>query len=199
MIKFFLRILRSLWPYKQSGEDTITDSENTGRDLKISNEANNAGDESLPPQVDISDDKLQLNLMRYSSGQHDTLGKLYVDGDFICFTLEPPVGDCIAIGTYEVVLREQGGKHSAYWYRFKDMHKGMLWIKETGEIPYAYFSVGNRVEDSLGSILLGIEVKNESESSQIREIWHSEKAYKNFYPKVVAALESGKLACLTIA
>ena len=146
-----------------------------------------------------SDEGLQVSLKRESYGMQDTVGKMYINGKFAAFTLESPKSSCIPEGSYPLTLRKTGGKHSSYWFRFKHMHKGMIFIDSKKEDLFPYLSIGNIGKEAKGSILLGTELKNEDSTDAAREVWYSTQAYKTLYPTIADALESGQELMLEIS
>ena len=78
---------------------------------------------------------MKINLIRYNSTEDYTDGMLFVDGEFVCYTIEDEkrtvkvYGETrIPAGTYDVVLRKEGRFHSKYSKRFEGMHQGMLCV-----------------------------------------------------------------------
>ena len=154
---------------------------------------------------DPDPDVLAVDLVRYSSGAHDTLGKLYVQGAFVAYTLEdahrdtPVPGETrIPAGNYELALRTEGGRHPTYLYRFGDLHKGMLWIKDVPRFPFALICIGNSESDTDGSVLVGTQAVREEDPANRREIWYSEQAYRSLYPRIASHLAAGKPAILRV-
>lgn len=154
---------------------------------------------------DADPNVLAVDLVRYSSGAHDTLGKLYVQGEEVAYTLEDEHRDAptsvktrIPAGTYSLGLRTAGGRHATYLYRFGDMHKGMLWIQDVPGLPYALICIGNNEADTEGSVLVGTQAIRETETGERREIWYSEQAYRSLYPRIADHLATGKPAILRV-
>lgn len=135
---------------------------------------------------------LSLELKRSSYGKHDTLGKLFINGEFAALSLESPKEKCLEEGEYTLSLRKEGGRHATYWYKFGDKHKGMLFLDAGKTDVYPYICIGNIGSDAHGSILLGSQFKDEEKEDAIREIWYSEKAYASVYSQIAAELEAGK-------
>lgn len=140
---------------------------------------------------------MKLKLIRYSSGLESTLGLLFVDDEFSCYTLEDQANarkimheTRIPAGSYKITLRTEGGFHANYLKKFKNIHKGMLWIRNVPGFEYILIHVGNTDLDSSGCILVG-----DSATQNITgrgSIASSVNAYIRFYPIVAAALISGE-------
>jgi hypothetical protein len=165
--------------------------------------ASTTGPYVFTPDTDSS--VLAVDLVRYSSGTHDTLGRLYIQGEQVAYTLEDEHRDTllpgetrIPAGTYPLSLRTAGGRHATYLYRFGDMHKGMLWIRDVPGFPFALICIGNNESDTEGSVLVGTETVREAETSDRREIWYSEQAYRSLYPRIADHLAAGKPAILRV-
>ncbi len=87
---------------------------------------------------------MRIKILRKYATDKSTIGKLYIDNDFICYTLEDPIRKvkifgktCIWAGEYEIKLRKFGLFHNRYSKRFPHIHKGMLQI--TGVKQFKYY------------------------------------------------------------
>ncbi len=143
-------------------------------------------------------------IIRYSRGKQDVLGKFYMNGHFECFTLEslnpdrPYMEELLPVGRYELALRKEGGKHVAYHFRYKAMHRGMLWIKGAEGFPFALIHEGNNYSDVPGSILVGELPVREDQPELQREVWYSDQAYRKIYPNIADHLAKGGKVSLWI-
>jgi hypothetical protein len=140
---------------------------------------------------------VKLEVLRYSGGKETTLGLLFINGDFACYTLEDErrtvkmYGEtAIPAGEYKVTLRTVGGKHQKYRGRFPYMHEGMLWVRDVPGFEYILIHVGNTDDDTEGCLLVGNSaVENvDGEGS----IGSSVAAYKRIYPPIAAAIIQGE-------
>jgi len=109
---------------------------------------------------------MKLKLQRYSDNRESTLGLLYMDTKFQCYTLEDtfreekiPGETRIDGGLYEITLRTEGGMHDSYKKRFP-IHEGMLWLRNVTDFEYVYIHYGNRKKDTSGCILVGNAANN---------------------------------------
>lgn len=139
---------------------------------------------------------MKIYVLRYSSGRESTLGLLFIDGKFECYTLEDEArtikvyGETrIPSGKYKVELRKEGGFHGRYSKRFPDFHQGMLHIRNVPGYEYILIHIGNTDDDTAGCLLVGNEVNNNTVSEGI--ILSSTIAYTNMYKKVIEAFNSG--------
>lgn len=139
---------------------------------------------------------LEVNLSRSSKGSFDIIGKLSVGGEE-CHTLESILG--IPAGEYAIKFRKEGGRHATYWYKFGDIHKGMLWIKGVPNMPHVDIHIGNQHTDAQGGILVGTQVQNAEKADTAREVWYSEAAYEKIYAPIAAHLDGGGRVLLKIS
>ncbi|MEM7374263.1 MAG: DUF5675 family protein [Bacteroidota bacterium] len=147
-----------------------------------------------------------LEIKRTSSGTIDTLGELYLNGEFVCYTLENPIAPdgqvpteslAIPAGTYPISLSNQGGKHATYQYKFGDLHKGLLAIEDVPGFDLLHIHIGNEVRYTYGSIIVGTSFERAEPDSR-RKVLYSEKAYLELYQQIVDLLESGATVKLKI-
>jgi hypothetical protein len=136
-----------------------------------------------------------ITVERITSTLEETLGILFLDGKFECFTLEDQYqtekvyGETrIPEGIYEVTLRTFGGFHKRYQRKF-DFHRGMLWIKHVDNFKDILFHIGNDDDDTAGCILVGTYPV---EKDLRWNVSISTGAYKDFYEKVLAAFDRGE-------
>jgi hypothetical protein len=149
---------------------------------------------------------MNILLERYDSGAEDTLGNLYINGVLQCKTLEDQYravkvkGDTrIPEGTYEIKLRKEGTHHLEYSQnlKYKDIHKGMLWLQNVPGFQYILIHVGNSDKDTEGCILVGTVVVYGDKPPR-RKLLNSALAYRRIYPPIAAAIEKGEKVTITI-
>jgi len=144
-----------------------------------------------------------IRLTRYSDNGKNTLGLLFIDDEFVCYTLEDAHRDIkihgetrIPKGIYKITLRKEGGMHSKYLKRYDEMHKGMIWLKDVPDFEYVYIHIGNTEKDTSGCILVGESVSSNVEVKGM--IMNSTHAYKVLYPLILNALLSGEDVSISI-
>jgi hypothetical protein len=137
---------------------------------------------------------MNILVKRYKSEKDFTIGKVYIDDQFECYSLEDEKRDVkvmhetrIPEGKYKIDLRTFGGHHEQYAKKFPAMHKGMLWVKDVPGFQDILIHIGNTDEDTSGCLLIGLNV---DEAKGI--LYNSTAAYLRFYPKVLAAIEAKK-------
>jgi len=143
---------------------------------------------------------MHLTLARHQYGALSTLGRLYINGAFECFTLENPWQDnkrrvsCVPEGTYEVKFRLVGGFQTRAREIFPDLHnsiRGMLELQAVPDRDYILIHWGNDPGDTLGCILLG-----ETQSADF--VGRSRAAYRKAYPQIAEPLSCGQRVTLEI-
>lgn len=151
---------------------------------------------------------MELTVKRFADNGNASLGILYINGKFECFTVEDEerkikkAGETrIPNGTYDVSLREEGGYHNKYKIRYPRIHKGMLcisnapdWkiIKDGMTFQYILIHTGNSEKHTDGCLLVNDAVSGKTFSGQ-----SSVDAYKELYPKVANALIIGEKVTIT--
>ena len=142
---------------------------------------------------------MKLQVLRFSSESDSTNGLLFdiTDGiKFLAYTLEDERREekvmsetRIPAGTYEIKLRTEGGHHNKYASRYRNMHKGMLWLQDVPNFKWILIHCGNTDEHTAGCLLVG----DSQENNQIKTngfIGSSSNAYKRIYPAIAEAVEN---------
>jgi len=147
---------------------------------------------------------MKLEVLRFADNGEATLGVLFIDGIFKCFTVEDQEqkGDKIMNetrvpnGTYDINLRAEGGFHNRYAAKYGSMHKGMLciynrpnWKLENNGKSFQYILIhtGNTDDHTSGCLLLNDAVSGATFSGS-----SSVNAYKRIYPRIAEALIRGE-------
>ncbi len=133
-----------------------------------------------------------LKNYRYSDNGNSTMGNMFTEGKFECFTLEDEYrkihqkvkGETrITAGLYDLKLRtEDSPLNTKYKKRFPDFFKGHLWIKDVPNMTYCYIHIGNDEGDTDACICVGDSAKNNQQERGY--IGFSTNAYKRLYIKV---------------
>ena len=150
---------------------------------------------------------MKLKVLRISSGSDSTNGLLFKedqDGShFLAYTLEDEYREekvyketRIPAGTYKITLRTVGGYTKKYEKRFKDIHKGMLWIRDIPNFEYILIHCGNTDEHTAGCLLVGdSQTNNQIEKNGF--IGKSSQAYTRIYPNIADAIENEEEVLIT--
>ena len=149
---------------------------------------------------------MKLEVLRFSSNNEATNGLLFdvTNGrKFLCYTLEDEyrtkkvyAETRIPSGTYDLTLRKVGRMDAKYKKKFRDMHKGMLWVRNVFNFEYILIHIGNDDDDSAGCLLVG----NTQYSPLVKDkgfIGNSTDAYKYIYPYIADVLDSGQKVTIT--
>jgi len=136
---------------------------------------------------------MKLELKRFSSQSDTTLGLLFVDGEFECFTLEDEYrtikikGETrIPAGTYKVEKREVlSGLTKKYrskypWFDFHFM------LQDVPDFQYVYIHIGNDDDHTDGCLLVSDAVKS-NRFDENNNLSSSGPAFKRLYQKMSEA------------
>jgi hypothetical protein len=149
---------------------------------------------------------MKLEVLRISSQQDSTSGLLFDttnERKFLCYTLEDEFRETkvmgetrIPAGTYRLSLREWGGFHDRYAKRFRNLHKGMLWVRDVPDFTHILIHCGNTDEHTSGCLLLG-QTQTSNRKSPDGFVGRSTEAYLDVYPVVADALDAGEEVTIT--
>jgi hypothetical protein len=142
---------------------------------------------------------MKLRVVRFSPGKEATLGLLYIDGVFACFTLEDEMRDvkvkgetAIPNGTYDLRLRTWGGFHERYakadhWTG--GIHEGMIEVMDVPGFTDILIHTGNLDKHTDGCLLVGDGVSQNV--TDLGSLTGSRTAYKRIYPQIRKAMQDG--------
>lgn len=153
---------------------------------------------------------MKIKISRFADNGDTTLGLIFIDGIFQCFTVEDEEREKkvmsetrIPQGVFDVSLRNAGRINGNYLTKFGEkFHKGMLcihnapdWTIKVGETSFKYvmIHIGNTDEHTAGCPLLNSSVSVATFTGQ-----QSTEAYKKFYPIVRDALLNGDRVTIEI-
>lgn len=144
-----------------------------------------------------------ITLQRYSTNNESTLGLLFIDGVFECYTLEDEYRQekvmhetRIPEGTYKITLAKWGNHHERYKVKFPEFHKGMLLLENVPNFQGILIHMGNTDDHTSGCILLGNTANNNKYADGF--IGESEKAYRNVYPKIAEAISRNEPVTINV-
>jgi hypothetical protein len=148
-------------------------------------------------------DTIKLDILRYSSNNESTLGLLFMDNEFFCYTLEDEFrikkvkGETrIPEGTYELTIRQEvSGLTKRYRDRYSWFDKHIM-LKDVPGFNYIYIHIGNDDDDSDGCILLGSTINNNKVDEGF--VGNSRLTFKSFYRKVYSHLDKGGRVVISI-
>ena len=143
---------------------------------------------------------MKLELKRFKATNDATLGRLYVDDVFECYTLEDEYREVkvagetrIPAGTYNLIDRKYGGFYNRYSVRFAPWHKGMIQLEDVPNFTDVLIHCGNTDEHTAGCILVGKGYNEESMT-----ISQSARAYEYLYKVIYGKIASDHEVILTI-
>jgi hypothetical protein len=119
----------------------------------------------------------------------ETIGELYIDGKFQCYTLEDTKRDSkvkgktrIPAGTYALKKR--------YSPRFSPIYKhDMLWVYGVPGFEYILIHPGNTAKDTEGCLLVGELIGKNC-------ILKSRDTYNKIYPIISKAIDKGEVTII---
>ena len=141
---------------------------------------------------------MKLMLQRYSENGESTLGMLFVNGEFFCYTLEDEnravkvqAETRIPAGLYWIGWQEEitpMTKRYREKYHWFDKH---LHIKNVMGFKGVYVHVGNDDDDTAGCLLVG----DGSYNNKLGEgrISHSTNAFKRLYKKIKPFVDENEI------
>lgn len=194
-------LFRKWFPFFFKNTDSEEEKKDQDQDVSHTDEPNSSKP-PIPNEPKVKRFDLEgmfvLTLRRTEKAEDHSKGELLAEGKVLAQTLEGPVSGpllsekrAISVGDYLLGLRKEGGLHTSYGFRFGDLHKGMIQVKEVQFIDFVYFLMGNDASLSYGNILLGQDFKDDN-------LIRSEEAYRAVYEFVVGKLKDGEKLALRI-
>jgi hypothetical protein len=130
---------------------------------------------------------MNIKLIRKQLNKDETIGEMYVDGEFECYTLEDAVREskvagvtAIPYGTYNITVT-----YSPRFGRYLPL------LHDVPNFTGVRIHAGNTHKDTEGCILVGTKEGKHS-------ILDSRKAFAKLYNKIVYAGQQGKKITLEI-
>jgi len=149
---------------------------------------------------------MKLEVLRVSSESDSSSGLVFdiTDGrKFLCYSLEDEYRSekvmhetRVPAGTYQILLRKEGGFNARYVKKYGDFHKGMLHVQDVPGFEYILIHTGNTDEHTSGCLIVG----DSQENNQLMKngfIGKSVQAYKRIYAPIATALENGEEVTIT--
>jgi hypothetical protein len=125
---------------------------------------------------------MKILVERFDSGSNDTLGRLYVDGKMICFTLEDEFRKVKVKGD----TRIPSGTYKVCFYDSPSHGPRSLMIKDVPGFSYILIHTGNTEDDTAGCLIVG---KRIGTLNHKRAVLDSKTAYNEIYPIIAGALD----------
>ena len=124
---------------------------------------------------------MRIQLIRDSDDGECTLGRMYCEGDFMCYTIERPWKNnkrrvsCIPEGTYPLTTKEYG----RFWDKY---NKPIPILEDTDPRSEILIHPANYAKDLAGCIALG-------DSKGEQAVWNSVKTWKKWLPVISVCTE----------
>lgn len=133
-------------------------------------------------------------LKRFFYTDDVTIGGVFIDGEFQCFTLEDTYhqdkikgSTRIPAGTYAIKRAFAGRKYTQYRKRFPELPPGVLYLDNVPNFTGIMIHIGNFARDTSGCILVGLNVMSKRNTLMLNR---STPAYKDLYLKIVGMLKT---------
>lgn len=138
---------------------------------------------------------MKLTLVRFARKETYTIGRLYVNGEYECDTIEDKVRDvskeakiygetAIPYGNYEITMKVKSPKFS----KVEKYRRCGGYLPRLLDVPYfegILIHIGNKAEDSLGCILVG-------QNKVKGQVINSTETFWRLYEKMKAASDAGE-------
>jgi hypothetical protein len=128
---------------------------------------------------------MKILVERFDSGSFDTLGRLYIDGKFYCYTLEDEYREVKVKGD----TRIPEGIYKVVFYDSPSHGKDTLMIADVPNFKYILIHPGNTEDDTMGCLLPGLRIGSINNK---RAVLDSKVAYKKIYDIIAPALHRGE-------
>lgn len=146
---------------------------------------------------------MDVKLIRFSASPKSTLGLLFIDNVFQCYTLEDEYRPVkvkhetrIPEGVYKLTLSTWGNHHARYAAKFGAMHKGMIVVNNVPGFSGILIHMGNKDDHTSGCILVGMAVNNNKVADGL--LLNSEEAYRRIYKTIATAISVGQSVNLSV-
>ncbi|HXU13765.1 MAG TPA: DUF5675 family protein [Terriglobales bacterium] len=139
---------------------------------------------------------MELTLQREPSTEESTPGKLFINGEFECFTLEDMVRELpgVRVAAWKVVSQTAipTGTYNVTIDMSQRFGREMPHILDVEDFDGVRIHSGNTSADTEGCILIG-QARNGPD-----EVINSRPAFNAFFPKLQAAISNGERVTITI-
>jgi hypothetical protein len=132
---------------------------------------------------------MELKVKRLKNNGKATLGELYINGVFECYTLEDEpreikvMGETrIPKGRYQIKLREEGRVYTSYRQKYRWHTKGVPHLQNVPGFTYILIHIGNTEVDTAGCLLVGTKYSD-------YKLLNSTVAYKGLYDKIASVID----------
>ena len=142
---------------------------------------------------------MKINVKRYLDDGDTTMGLMFINGKYVCETLEDEHRNVkvrgetrIPEGTYKRGFRETlSGMTEKYRAKY-DFFKWHLHVKDVPGFKYVYIHTGSTDDHTDGCLLIGGE-----KNMKAKSIYESRNKYRELYPIISMAIEQGEPVTIT--
>lgn len=134
-----------------------------------------------------------LRIKRVALKPTYTIGKLYIDGEYFCDTLEDTVRDKNKNGKFDAgeykIYGQTAipyGKYEVKWTYSPKYKRYMPQLMDVPNFSGIRIHSGNTAKDTLGCILVG-------QNSKVGMVLNSRATVEKLYPRIQAACKIGKV------
>lgn len=146
----------------------------------------------------------ELSLLRKSSGAVSTLGDLFINALWSCFTLEDRMrahkvhgSTRIGAGRYPIKLHPGSRLQSDYREIYGPKHHGMLLLVGVPNFSGILLHHGNRHKDTLGCPLVGFSQSANTHGKE-GNVGSSREAYREILLPLIVSIHDGATAAITV-
>lgn len=136
-----------------------------------------------------------VTVLRYFNDNETTLGLLFVEGEFFCYTLEDAPRDVkvkgktrIPQGNYKLGFNVNDTPLTEKYRETRPWFQYHLHVKNVPNFQYIYIHVGNTIKDTEGCLLVADSINS---SSAKRSIYNSREAFRRLYQKLKPIIDRG--------
>ncbi|MDW3196436.1 MAG: DUF5675 family protein [Cytophagales bacterium] len=133
-----------------------------------------------------------LTVLRYFDDQSTTLGLLFIENEFFCYTLEDTYRPHkimketrIPSGTYQLGFNEIESNTTSRYRKGRPWFKYHLHVKDVPNYSGILIHVGNTKEDTAGCLLVADSISGGNKLKTVYDSWKAfERLYKTLRPKI---------------
>lgn len=141
-------------------------------------------------------DGITLTVLRFFDDNETTLGLLYFQDQFFCYTLEDTFHEVkvkgetrIPAGTYNLDYRREVTRLTRKYRQIWDWFDYHLHIQNVENFQYIYIHSGNDHTHTEGCLLIADSIES---SDQERKIYNSRRAYERLYKSIKQFKQDGR-------
>lgn len=153
-------------------------------------------------EPDTNTNTVHIEVLRYSDDGETTLGLLYIDGSFYCYTLEDtyrevkiPGKTRIPAGSYKVDFIKEETSLTLLYRKTRDWFDYHLEIKNVPGFVGVYIHNGGTSADTEGCLLIADGI---TANDTVKTLTNSRQTYEEFYKLIGGKLRNNTTVNITI-